>query len=213
MSRVSLGPGDGRITSSDLSAEGHDRRRTDRVEVTVRIDYATVDEMFSEFTRDMNEGGLFIETEKPRQPGTEVSMQFHLPGSPDVLRALGRVVRVSGGLIGCPSGMALNSMNSLPATKRRSTVSFARSAPGRVREDYVGCLGPTHLAVAPSPRSFSHPICGPSRRLNNVVQNRLVSGSAERLRLPWTLAVRPGLRRPLGSEGSPPAPDVRARRG
>jgi uncharacterized protein (TIGR02266 family) len=107
MSRVSLGSGDGRIDLADSSAEGHDRRRTDRVGVTVRIDYATVDELFSEFTRDINEGGLFIETEKPRQPGTEVSMQFHLPGSQEVLRTLGRVVRVSRGLIGCPAGMGI----------------------------------------------------------------------------------------------------------
>ena len=43
-----------------------DRRRSARAELTVRIDYSTVDEIFSEFTRDINEGGLFIETEKPR---------------------------------------------------------------------------------------------------------------------------------------------------
>jgi uncharacterized protein (TIGR02266 family) len=107
MSRVSLGSGDGRIDSADSSLESHDRRRANRVGVTVRIDYATVDEMFSEFTRDINEGGLFIETEKPRQPGTEVSMQFHLPGSEEALRTLGRVVRVSRGLIGSPAGMGI----------------------------------------------------------------------------------------------------------
>jgi len=83
------------------------RRRTHRAGVTVRIDYATVDEMFSEFTRDINEGGLFIETDKPHQPGTEVSMQFHLPGSNEILRTLGRVVRVSKGKVGSPAGMGI----------------------------------------------------------------------------------------------------------
>lgn len=74
-----------------------DRRRATRSSLTVRIDYATVDEIFSEFTRDINEGGLFIETEKPHLPGTEVSMQFHLPGSDEVVETVGRVVRISRG--------------------------------------------------------------------------------------------------------------------
>ena len=107
MPRVSLGPGDGRITSSDSSAEGHDRRRTDRVEVTVRIDYATVDEMFSEFTRDINEGGLFIETEKPQALGTEVKMHFNLPGGHERIETVGRVVRISGGEDSAVPGMGI----------------------------------------------------------------------------------------------------------
>lgn len=94
--------------SLDVGASGADERRTsNRAGVTVRIDYATVDEMFSEFTRDINEGGLFIETEKPHQAGTEVSMQFHLPGSQEVLRTVGRVVRVSSGGVGMPAGMGI----------------------------------------------------------------------------------------------------------
>lgn len=104
MSTISLetnGPGD------VAPAEDEDRRRTPRTDITVRIDYATVDEMFSEFTRDINEGGLFIETEKPHQPGTEVSMQFRLPGSTAVLHTIGRVVRVSTGDVDMPPGMGI----------------------------------------------------------------------------------------------------------
>jgi len=94
------------VDSLDEATED-DRRRTGRAGVTVRIDYATVDEMFSEFTRDINEGGIFIETEKPHQAGTEVTMQFHLPGNNEVLRTIGRVVRVSSGDIGSPAGMGI----------------------------------------------------------------------------------------------------------
>ncbi len=89
------------------SVDSAERRREARADVTVRIDYATVDEMFSEFTRDINAGGLFIETEKPHAPGTEVSMQFHLPGSFDVLQTIGRVVRVSSGGVDSPPGMGI----------------------------------------------------------------------------------------------------------
>ena len=91
----------------DAALDDSDRRRADRARVTVRIDYATVDEMFSEFTRDINEGGLFIETDKPHQPGTEVSMQFHLPGSAEILHTVGRVVRASNGDPDAPRGMGI----------------------------------------------------------------------------------------------------------
>lgn len=104
MSRVSL-----EANGEDCADDGtdDDRRRTGRAGVTVRIDYATVDEIFSEFTRDINQGGLFIATEKPHQPGTEVTMQFHLPGSDEVLKTIGRVVRVSSGDVGTPAGMGI----------------------------------------------------------------------------------------------------------
>ena len=94
-------------TTGSGSSSDAERRRTGRSGVTVRIDYATVDEMFSEFTRDINEGGLFIETEKPHQAGTEVSMQFRLPGSGEVLHTIGRVVRVSSGDVDSPPGMGI----------------------------------------------------------------------------------------------------------
>jgi uncharacterized protein (TIGR02266 family) len=108
MARVSLELNNVDCSDADVDADADDdRRRGRRAGVTVRIDYATVDEMFSEFTRDINEGGLFIQTEKPHQPGTEVSMQFHLPGSDEVLQTVGRVVRVSSGDVGTPSGMGI----------------------------------------------------------------------------------------------------------
>jgi uncharacterized protein (TIGR02266 family) len=89
------------------SVPGSERRRSQRADLIVRVDYATVDELFSEFTRDVNEGGLFIETEKPSQPGTEVKLQFHLPGTDERIETLGVVVRVSTGDSNMPSGMGI----------------------------------------------------------------------------------------------------------
>lgn len=107
MSKISLhGPGQSEGLRG-ANADSPERRRAIRSPLTVRIDYATVDEIFSEFTRDINEGGLFIETEKPHAPGTEVSMQFHLPGSDEVVETVGRVVRVSKGGGGAPPGMGI----------------------------------------------------------------------------------------------------------
>jgi type IV pilus assembly protein PilZ len=104
MSKVSLSTLDDR---DDTDENVSDRRRADRAGVTVRIDYSTIDEIFSEFTRDINEGGVFIETEKPHQQGTEVSMQFHLPGGQEVLQTIGRVVRTWTGNEASPPGMGI----------------------------------------------------------------------------------------------------------
>ena len=114
------------MQSVDSADADDERRRARRADVTVRIDYATVDEMFSEFTRDINEGGLFIETEKPHLPGTEVSMQFHLPGSSEVLSTIGRVVRVSQGDVGMPSGMGIE-FDELTAEDRVKIDSIVRA--------------------------------------------------------------------------------------
>ena len=87
--------------------EPSERRRSDRTELTVRVDYSTVDELFSEFTRDVNEGGLFLETEKIRPAGTLVSMQFNLPGGTEAIRTQGRVVHTTEGESGSPTGMGI----------------------------------------------------------------------------------------------------------
>jgi uncharacterized protein (TIGR02266 family) len=117
MSKVSLCPDEPSVDKDDN--DDAERRRASRASVTVRIDYATVDEMFSEFTRDINEGGVFIETEKPHQAGTEVSMQFHLPGSGEVLRTIGRVVRVSNGRQSAPAGMGIEFDELTPSDRRK----------------------------------------------------------------------------------------------
>jgi uncharacterized protein (TIGR02266 family) len=84
-----------------------ERRRSERTELIVRVDYSTVDELFSEFTSDINEGGLFIETDSPRPAGTEVSMRFSLPGREEAVETVGRVVRVVTGDDDGPAGMGV----------------------------------------------------------------------------------------------------------
>ncbi len=84
-----------------------DRRRSHRRQLVVRVQYSTVDELFSEFTSDINDGGLFIETDSPQPLGTEVSMRFDLPGQNDPLVTVGRVVRVSDGGRNDPPGMGV----------------------------------------------------------------------------------------------------------
>jgi type IV pilus assembly protein PilZ len=84
-----------------------DRRKTDRADLVVRVAYHTVDELFSEFARNINEGGLFVETETPHAVGTEVSLQFKIPGSDEPLHVVGRVAHTSNGGQGEPPGIGI----------------------------------------------------------------------------------------------------------
>jgi type IV pilus assembly protein PilZ len=86
---------------------GLERRRAERADLVVRVDYQTVDEIFSEFARNINEGGLFVETEAPHPLGTRVELQFKLPGSDEPLQVSGSVVRTSPGTQDEPSGMGI----------------------------------------------------------------------------------------------------------
>ncbi|MGH0028647.1 MAG: TIGR02266 family protein [Myxococcota bacterium] len=88
----------GSSPTGDASApSGEERRRWDRAELVVRVDYKTVDELFSEFARNINEGGLFVETDTPPPPGSVVALQFQIPGSHEPIQVLGRVVRITDG--------------------------------------------------------------------------------------------------------------------
>ncbi len=84
-----------------------ERRKSPRADVVVRVTYQTVDELFSEFARNINEGGLFVETERPHPIGTTVSLQFQIPGSQDPVRVEGSVVRISEGTGSEPPGMGI----------------------------------------------------------------------------------------------------------
>ena len=84
-----------------------ERRRSPRAAVTIQIEYGTVDAMFQEFTRDINEGGVFVATEEPMGLDDRVELQFRLPGRPDAIHAIGRVVRVQEKGSDAEAGMAI----------------------------------------------------------------------------------------------------------
>jgi len=115
---------------TEESSGGADRRRFERADVVVEIEYSTVDELFSEFTRDINEGGVFIETDNPQAVGTTVDLQFLLPGSSDPIKAAAQIVRLSDGSGGEPVGMAVE-FDSLPTDARKRINELIRSMRSR----------------------------------------------------------------------------------
>jgi type IV pilus assembly protein PilZ len=94
-----------------LAGEDLERRRSERSDCVVQVDYKTVDELFSEFARNINEGGLFVETETPPAVGSRVALQFRIPGSSEPIQVMGRVVRTSEGVRDEPLGMGIEFEN------------------------------------------------------------------------------------------------------
>ena len=74
--------------------EGSERRKSPRSDLLVRVDYTAVDSLFSDFARNVNEGGIFVESQTPQPVGTTVELEFKLPGMDEPLEVVGRVVRV-----------------------------------------------------------------------------------------------------------------------
>ena len=78
--------------SSDF-IDGIERRASPRADFVVRVNYQTVDSLFSEFARNINDGGVFIETDAPQAIGTSVELEFKLPGADRPVEVVGNVVR------------------------------------------------------------------------------------------------------------------------
>jgi uncharacterized protein (TIGR02266 family) len=84
-----------------------ERRRSARTPIVVRIEYATVDALFSDFTSNINEGGVFIETDAPAPLESVVHLRFRLPGTRETLRVSGRVAWIEADANGKAIGMGI----------------------------------------------------------------------------------------------------------
>jgi len=71
------------------------------------VDYSAVDVFFSEFTTNVNEGGMFIATETPSPVDSEVALEFQLPGLERPVNISGRVAWISDGKGESPVGMGI----------------------------------------------------------------------------------------------------------
>jgi uncharacterized protein (TIGR02266 family) len=71
-----------------------ERRRQARRPFVIGVRYRTVDEVFADFSGNINDGGMFIETRKRHKPGASVRLEFSLPGSERPVNVWGRIAWV-----------------------------------------------------------------------------------------------------------------------
>jgi uncharacterized protein (TIGR02266 family) len=109
-----------------------ERRRSERATVVVRIEYATVDALFSDFTRNINEGGIFVETDELIPLDEKVELKLRLPGSSELVHATGRVVRAEATTPTSVGGIAIE-FEALDAAARERINAAVRRLRGKRR--------------------------------------------------------------------------------
>lgn len=108
-----------------LELVDEERRRVSRVPIEVLVTY-WVDiqgrtEPYEVKSLDLSEDGIFLMIETPLALGTDVLLQFCLPGSPDPLRVGGEIVwvRNRGDSSGGPAGKGIRFKDLEPDSRRR----------------------------------------------------------------------------------------------
>ncbi len=96
----------------------HERRLHEREDLKIPVDYSAVDAFFSEFTTNINEGGMFIETDNAPPLGSEVQLQFRLPNLDRPVKVAGRVAWLSDGKADSPAGMGIEFQELAPEVRR-----------------------------------------------------------------------------------------------
>src|SRR5262245_40296230 len=96
---------------------GAERRRHERAELKIPVDYSSVDAFFAEFSQNINEGGMFIDMERPAELDTPVQLQFRLPGEDHPIQVQGRVAWVNDGKNGSSAGVGIEFQNLDPQTR------------------------------------------------------------------------------------------------
>jgi uncharacterized protein (TIGR02266 family) len=70
---------------------GSQRREHARHRLELEIDVSSDHNFYTGITSDLSEGGVFVATHLERAVGTVVDLAFKLPGSDEVLQAVGEV--------------------------------------------------------------------------------------------------------------------------
>ena len=106
-------PGVSLMTTQD------DRRSSKRAPLKIPVDYSAVDSFFTEFSHNINEGGVFVETDAPAELDTVVQLQFRVPGEDEPIQVSGRVAWISDGKGQSPSGMGVEFQELGPEARER----------------------------------------------------------------------------------------------
>ena len=94
-----------------------ERRQSQREPVKVPVSYGAVDAFFTEFASNINEGGMFIETDNPSDIDDLVQLQFTFPGVEGSIQIGGRVAWINDGKEESPAGMGIEFLDLTPETR------------------------------------------------------------------------------------------------
>ena len=80
---------------SELEERLYQKKRVhERKPFPTTVDYLTASGAYRDFIKDISDGGVFIETPRPRSVGESISMTFLLPAHEKRIKVQGVIVRV-----------------------------------------------------------------------------------------------------------------------
>jgi uncharacterized protein (TIGR02266 family) len=94
-----------------------ERRRSPRTPLRVSVDYRSVDRFLTEFSANLNEGGMFLEMARPAPRDSALELRFRLPGEEAPIAIHARVAWVSDGRGGTPRGVGVEFQGPDPAAR------------------------------------------------------------------------------------------------
>jgi uncharacterized protein (TIGR02266 family) len=68
-----------------------EKRKNPRIMVRVLVDFESDNTYFYDYSNNLSEGGIFVETDKLLPVGTSLTLRFTLPSVDRVFQAIGRV--------------------------------------------------------------------------------------------------------------------------
>jgi molecular chaperone DnaK len=71
-----------------------ERRRHERITVSVIIDYETADQFFQDYAMNLSLGGVFIRTNERMPLGARLKIHFSIPEHDEFIDGWGTVVRI-----------------------------------------------------------------------------------------------------------------------
>lgn len=103
-----------------------DRRKHERVALRLRVRFPSVEVLQHDYSEDISRGGIFIQTQKPRQIGDQFIVTLVHPDTGEELELLGEVVRmtrIDPAVPGSVNGMGLRFID-MNEAKTRAVESF-----------------------------------------------------------------------------------------
>lgn len=94
-----------------------ERRRSQRRNLKLPVDYSSVDSFFTEMATNINEGGMFLATDASAEIDQLVKVAFRLPGLEKPIEVEARVAWLSRGEGGAEPGIGLQFLELSPAVR------------------------------------------------------------------------------------------------
>lgn len=77
-----------------LTPPPKERRKYPRVDAVIKVRFKNKNEYITAYSENISRGGIFLKVNQLPDPNAQVELEFTLPGEEDVIKVLGRIVRL-----------------------------------------------------------------------------------------------------------------------